>query len=107
NTQKKMPKIDKKILNLMKKQKAVGVIHALNGMAGRDDTSIILRNLKINTLILVGENDNITPVGIAKQMKEMITNATLEIIPFAGHLSNMENLFEFNQKLLNWLQIKF
>jgi len=71
------------------------------------DTSIILKNLKINTLIIVGVNDTITPINTAKQMKNITSNAALEIIPSAGHLSNMENLFEFNQRLLKWLKMNF
>ncbi|MFW9879507.1 MAG: alpha/beta fold hydrolase [Candidatus Thorarchaeota archaeon] len=104
-TQKEKPKIAKQILNSIKNQKAFGIIHALNGMAGRSDTSIVLKNLKVKTLIIVGENDIVTPIEIAKQMKKMTANAVLEIIPSTGHLSNMENLFEFNQRLLKWLQI--
>ncbi|MFX1476723.1 MAG: alpha/beta fold hydrolase [Promethearchaeota archaeon] len=105
-TQKEKPKIATQILNLMKKQKALGIIHALNGMAGRKDTSIVLKSLKVNTLIIVGENDAITPLNIAKQMKNFTSNATLELIPSAGHLSNMENFFDFNQKLIKWIQLK-
>lgn len=106
-TQKEKPKIAKHIMNLMKKQRALGIIHALNGMAGRKDTSSVLKNLKTNTLIIVGENDTITPIDTAKHMKNITSNATLEIISSAGHLSNMENSFEFNQNLLKWIQLKF
>lgn len=107
STKHEKPEIAKQILNLMKKQKALGVIHALNGMTGRNDTSIVLKNLKINSLIIVGKNDIITPQEIAIQMKNITSKAVLEIIPSAGHLSNMENLFEFNQRLLKWLHVNF
>ena len=107
NTQRKKVKIANQILNIMKNQKVLGVIHALNGMTGRNDTSKVLENLKINVLILVGENDTITPPEIAKRMENTVSNATLAIIPSAGHLSNMENMHEFNQSLLNWFQLKF
>jgi len=106
NTRIEKLKIAKQILNLIKKQKALGVIHALNGMAGRKDTSKVLKNLKVNILIIVVENDTITPIDIAKRMKNITSNATLEIIPSAGHLSNIENLHEFNQRLLKWFQLK-
>ena len=91
----------------MKSQKVLGVMHALNGMAGRNDTLKVLESLKVNALILVGENDTITPTEIAKRMEKTILNATLTIIPSAGHLSNMENMHEFNQSLINWFQFKF
>lgn len=107
NMQRKNVKIANQILEIMKNQKVLGVIHALSGMAGRNDTSKVLESLKVNVLILVGENDTITPPQIAKTMENAISNATLTIIPSAGHLSNMENTYEFNQSLLNWFQLKF
>ena len=107
NTQRKKVKIANQILNIMKSQKVLGVMHALNGMAGRNDTLKVLESLKVNALILVGENDTITPTEIAKRMEKTILNATLTIIPSAGHLSNMENMHEFNQSLINWFQFKF
>jgi pimeloyl-ACP methyl ester carboxylesterase len=102
-TRKKNPNLAKEILNLMTKQRALGIIHALNGMTGRMDTTSVLKNLKVKSLIMVGEKDIITPIKIAQQMKKITPKATLEIISSAGHLSNIENLFEFNKKLLEWL----
>ncbi|MFX0010083.1 MAG: alpha/beta fold hydrolase [Candidatus Hermodarchaeota archaeon] len=106
-TQRKKVKIANQILEIMKNQKVLAVIHALNGMAGRNDTFKVIESLKVNALILVGEKDTITPTEIAKRMENAISNATLTIIPSAGHLSNMENTHEFNQSLLNWFQLKF
>ena len=56
-TREEKPDVANQILNLMKKQNALGIIHALNGMAGRNDTSLLLKNFKKNILIFVGEND--------------------------------------------------
>ena len=107
NIQRKKEKIANYILDIMKNQKVLGVIHALNGMAGRNDTTKVLENLKVNVLILVGENDTITPTETAKRIENTVSNATLEIISYAGHLSNIENKLEFNERLLNWFQLKF
>lgn len=107
HTRKKKVKIANQVLGVMKNQKVLGVIHALNGMAGRNDTSIVLENLSANVLIMVGENDTIIPLNTAKRMKNTTSKGTLEIIPSAGHFSSIENMHEFNQSLLNWFKLNF
>jgi pimeloyl-ACP methyl ester carboxylesterase len=52
---------------------------------------------------LVGEKDTITPPSASQMMKEKIPGSKLEIIQKAGHLSNLENSKDFNQKLDEFL----
>jgi 3-oxoadipate enol-lactonase len=75
----------------------------LIALAGRTDTTASLYSIKVPTLILVGKNDTLTPVSASSAMKEKISGAKLQIIPHAGHLSNLENPAEFNEHLLNFL----
>ncbi len=75
-------------------------------LACRTDTTAALKQITIPTLILVGEKDQITPPSAALAMKEKIPNAEMYIISQAGHLSNLENPIEFNQKLLTFLSKK-
>lgn len=100
---KKKPETGKKILILMKKQSLIGVAHALNGMAGRVDNTKALQNFNGKVLILVGENDGITPPRIAKKMKKEAKNPELKIISSAGHLSNVDQPSEFNKFFFDWL----
>jgi len=87
----------------MKKQSLIGVIHALGAMAGRVDNTKVLQNFNGKVLIFVGENDSITPVDTAKEMKRLAKNSELNIIPSAGHLSSMDHPSEFNNIFFNWL----
>ena len=103
NTRLNKLKIAEKILKLMKKQKAISYTHALLGMAGRKDNFNIIKRAKIPILIIVGEYDSITPVHIAEQVFNAAQHANLEIVPNAGHLSNLENIEQFNLILSNWL----
>ncbi len=72
--------------------------------ASRTDMRHVLPQIKVPTLILVGENDNFTPPPSSKIMNEGIINSELKIISRAGHVSNLENTDEFNHNLLKFLE---
>ena len=55
------------------------------------------------TLILVGEHDALTPPAAARAMHEKIAGSRLEVIPEAGHLSNLENPGVFGEELVGFL----
>lgn len=62
-----------------------------------------LSQIKVPTLIMVGEEDPGTPVSASKAIHERITDSTLVIIPSARHLSNVEQAEAFNTALLKFL----
>lgn len=80
------------------------VIAALAGMAARHDASADLASLDIPVLVLVGEHDALTPPDVARSMAERMPRATLEVIPDAGHVSNLENPGAFNAALAGFLE---
>jgi 3-oxoadipate enol-lactonase len=82
------------------KQSIYNTMHAL---AIRKDTSSILMGIKKPVLILVGEEDKITPPGMSESMHKKINGSQLSIIENAGHLSNMENPFEFNYQIRKFI----
>jgi 3-oxoadipate enol-lactonase len=66
-----------------------------------------LSEIKMPTLILVGEDDPGTPVSVSKAMHKRISNSKLEVLPSARHLSNVEQAEAFNTTLLNFLRSLF
>lgn len=76
---------------------------SLHALANRKETCSKLSGIKVPVLILVGEVDKITPPEAAKAMQEKIKDASLQIIPQAGHLSNMENPTEYNSQLMKFI----
>ena len=71
----------------------------LLALSAREETSSGLSEINVPVLILVGENDGITPPAAARFMQKKIKNSSLEVIEGAGHLSNLENREAFNQHL--------
>lgn len=58
-----------------------------------------LSNIAVPTLVVVGEYDQLTPLSLAHQLRSGIRGASLEVIPDAGHISNLENPAGFNKVL--------
>jgi len=65
----------------------------------RKETCSKLHDINVPVLIVVGKEDKITPPEAAQMMHEKIEDSILYIIEHAGHLSNIENPFDFNNKL--------
>lgn len=62
-----------------------------------------LSEIKLPTLIIVGEEDMGTPVEVSELMHQRISGSELVIIPSAAHLSNLEQPEKFNSTLLDFL----
>jgi len=69
----------------------------------RGDHTDILHQIKVPTLVVVGELDRLTSPELAKDIADNIPGAKLEIIRDAGHLSNIENSDAFNKAVLDFL----
>ncbi|MBV5314317.1 MAG: alpha/beta fold hydrolase [Prolixibacteraceae bacterium] len=74
----------------------------LHALASRKETCSTLQKIRVPVLILVGEEDKITPLNAAQQMQKNIAGSILHSIEHAGHLSNIENPYEFNAELVKF-----
>jgi len=71
----------------------------LFALSRRKETCTNLNRISIPVLIVVGKEDRITPPDAARMMQKSIKGSILKIIEHAGHLSNIENSYEFNIQL--------
>jgi 3-oxoadipate enol-lactonase len=81
----------------------VGVAEAQRGMALRPDSGPTLGTITCPTLVVVGEEDGLTPPAEAEKLAAGIRGATLARIPGAGHLPNIEQPAAFNQSLTRFV----
>jgi pimeloyl-ACP methyl ester carboxylesterase len=79
--------------------------NTLHALAERKETCSRLPEINIPVLIIVGKEDKITPIAAAQQMHEIIKDSSLQIIPDAGHVTNLENPTAFNFQLVNFLDM--
>jgi pimeloyl-ACP methyl ester carboxylesterase len=89
---------------MMEAATPTGMAGALRGMALRPDSTDLLSQIQCPTLILVGEEDSITPPSDAQLMAQCIPHAQLVTIPHAAHLANMEQPEAFNDALSAFLE---
>lgn len=80
------------------------VAHSLEALAERPNSVSLLSGITVPTLVVVGEEDTLTPVSDARFMADHIPDNRMLIIPQAGHLSSLENPQAFNTALLGFLQ---
>jgi 3-oxoadipate enol-lactonase len=66
-----------------------------------------LADIKLSTLIMVGEEDPGTPVAASEAMHAPIADSKLVILPAARHLSNIEQAEAFNTALMGHLNQSF
>jgi len=103
-TFKKNPTAVQIIREIVLKNSPLAIGGAMLALACRTDTTKSLQQIKVPTLILVGEQDQITPPASAYAMKSLIPHAELHVIAHAAHLSNLENPEEFNKYLCEFLK---
>jgi 3-oxoadipate enol-lactonase len=98
------PKVVEFARGIAARQSGSGVIGGLTALRDRPDSTPGLAEIEVPTLIIVGEEDVVTPPPLSEAMAKAITGSTLVRIPEAGHLSNMEKPEAFNTAVLDFLQ---
>lgn len=80
-----------------------GIAGALQALMTRPDSTPMLPTIRIPTLIVVGDQDAITPPPLSEQMQRDIAGSELVVVQGAGHMSNMEQPTAFNEALGRFL----
>ena len=74
-------------------------------MMGNIDLRKEISMIKVPTQILVGSDDQATPIKMAEELNQLIPNSTLEIIESAKHLASIEKPLAVARHLLNLMNI--
>jgi len=104
STMKHRPDTVEQIRQMILQTPAAGIIVDLMAMAARPDSTDLLQNITCPTLVIVGEDDQATPVAESQYIAQRIPGSTFVTIPQAGHLSNFEQPAAFNQALNSFLE---
>ncbi|HEX3570600.1 MAG TPA: alpha/beta fold hydrolase [Acidobacteriaceae bacterium] len=96
------PEIAREVEEMMKRSPVRGAADAARARTQRRDYVPLLPDIKVPTLIIVGEFDAFTPIPDAELMHNSIPNSQLVIIKEAGHLTNLEQPEAFDQALGRW-----
>lgn len=107
STQTTDPHVAVGVRTLIESNAAAGIADALDVLRTRPDSRATLATITCPTLIVVGEEDALTPPALSQAMADALPGSTLVTIPRAGHLSNLEHPVAFNAALHSWLDERF
>jgi len=80
---------------------SIGVI--LDGLVRRDSVIDRLSEIEVPTLVLVGSEDASLPEALSREIAERVPDASLVVIPNAGHLSALEQPELVSEAILEFL----
>ncbi|MDQ7806310.1 alpha/beta fold hydrolase [Amycolatopsis sp. A133] len=97
------PDVEAHVRRMMRTAPEKGAAAALRGRAERPDYTPGLANLEVPTLVVVGSEDEFTPVADAELIHRRTKGSTLVVVEGAGHLPNLEREAEFDEALSTFL----
>src|SRR5262245_37041108 len=102
-TLRERPAVGETVRSLIMSSSAEAIDGAINVLKTRPDSTPLLAGIHVPTLIVVGEEDALTPPDMSREMHRAIHGSELVLIPEAGHLANLERPRAFNAALAGFL----
>jgi 3-oxoadipate enol-lactonase len=103
STREREPSVVAAMRAMLESTSVDSIVGASEAMMNRPDATSLLATIDVPTLIIVGEEDVLTPPKESRAMHAAIPGSRLEIIPSAGHVSNVERPAAFNQVLTEFI----
>ena len=105
-SEERAPELVDRVRRMMAATPVAGMVGALAAMRDRHDSTGLLPTLAdLPTLVLVGEEDALTPPDAARRMATLIPGARLVVIPGAGHLPPVERPSETTAEIREFLRV--
>lgn len=82
---------------------ADAIAGAVTALMTRPDSTPLLPTIHCPTLVVVGDEDVVTPPPLSETLHKGIAGSELTVIPRSGHLSSMEQSDAFNEALARFL----
>jgi pimeloyl-ACP methyl ester carboxylesterase len=102
-TRDKRPDIYDSIHRMMAQTAPEGIVGALEAMIERPDSMPTCATIDVPTLVVVGDEDVVTPPKEARALHRAIAGSRIEVLRQAGHLSNVERPAAFNTVVSEFL----
>jgi 3-oxoadipate enol-lactonase len=99
------PEIVDAVHAMLESARVEGIVGALEAMRERPDSTPTLATIDVPTLVVVGEEDVLTPVSDSRAMHAAIAGSRLEVLAGAGHVSNIERPAAFNHVTSEFLGV--
>ncbi len=91
----------KKLLLAQDKDYHAGVWDLIAGL----DNVAALQSVRIQSMIIVGEEDTSTPLSSAEELAKALKTEKINVIPYAMHFANLESPDEVNKLIFDFLGV--
>jgi pimeloyl-ACP methyl ester carboxylesterase len=98
------PEVAEELRTIASAQTPAAVIGALKALRDRPDARPGLSAISVPTLVIVGEQDTLTPPAKSEEIARGVSGAKLVTVSGAGHVANMEAPDKFNSAVLDFLK---
>ncbi|MDQ3788628.1 MAG: alpha/beta hydrolase [Actinomycetota bacterium] len=103
-TAERRPEVVETVRTLVSEQDGAAIAWAQRAMAARPDSSEVLRQADVPTLIVRGEQDSLIPADEAEALATLMPKAEVVVLAGAGHLPPLEVPEEFTGAVARWLE---
>jgi 3-oxoadipate enol-lactonase len=102
-THRERPEVVAEVRRLIEANPSPGIEAAIVALMRRPDSTADLIRIDVPTRVIVGEEDEITPLADASAMHRAIRGSSMAILARAGHLSNLETPDAFSTTISEWV----
>ena len=102
-TRETRPEVVEQVRSLVLASSADAIAGAIRALKTRPDSTPLLASIHVPTLILVGDEDVVTPRALSDDMHRTIAGSELVVLERCGHLSNLEQPAAFGEALARFL----
>ena len=89
-TQQTQPQLVQEVREMVTAAPVPGLVGALKAMRDRPDSTELLGTIDVPTIVVMGQEDEITPPAMGRRLKDAIPAASLTAIAGAGHVVPLE-----------------
>lgn len=82
-----------------------GIVGALQAMKERPDSTPLLGTIDVRTLVVVGQEDALTPPAVSRAMTDRIPAAAMTTIAGAGHIAPLEAPTAVTRVIAEFLEV--
>ena len=97
------PAITQPILDMAREIGAEGFLREQTAIMARPDSRPLLVDIEVPTVVIVGRQDQSTPLARAAEMAADISRSRLVVLEECGHMSPLERPDEVTAELRRWL----
>ena len=103
-TQATQPEVAGQVREMAHRWSVPGLVGALRTLRDRPDSTDTLRGVRVPTLVLVGNEDQIAPPDTARAMAQLIPGAQYHVVPAAGHIAPLEQPLATSRVVADFLR---